>query len=102
MAMGGFTRLPYEGYAEAVDGLSLLETMLADQSSGLDLPAAVLLEVIQGEGGLNCASVEWLQRLERLCRQHDILLIVDDIQAGCGRSGHFFSFEEMGISYNFV
>lgn len=49
VAMGGFTRLPYEGYAEDVDGLSLLETMLSDQSSGLDLPAAVLLEVIQGE-----------------------------------------------------
>ncbi len=97
VALGGFTRLPYEGYAEDVDGLSLLEAMLSDKSSGLDLPAAVLLEVIQGEGGLNCASAAWLQRLDALCHEHGILLIVDDIQAGCGRSGRFFSFEGMGI-----
>ncbi len=57
---------------------------------------------MQGEGGLNVASVEWLKRLEEVCRKHDMLLIVDDIQAGCGRTGSFFSFEEAGISPDMV
>lgn len=96
------TRLPYEHYADGVDGLTLFEAMLNDHSSGLDKPAAVILEVVQGEGGLNAASDEWLQRLEVMCHQHDILLIVDDIQAGCGRTGTFFSFEPAGIKPDIV
>lgn len=101
MTMGGISRMPYEGYAD-IDGLTLLETMLNDNSSGLDLPAAVLVEVVQGEGGLNAASAPWLQRLASICKQHDMLLIVDDIQAGCGRTGTFFSFESMGIQPDIV
>ncbi len=93
----GITRIPYEGYSEGIDGLKLFEVMLNDNSSGLDKPAAVLLEVVQGEGGLNTASCDWLQKLSRICQQHDILVIVDDIQAGCGRTGTFFSFEPSGI-----
>lgn len=60
-------------------------------------PAGAIVEVIQGEGGVNAARPEWLQRLRELTREHDMLLIVDDIQAGCGRSGNFFSFEPSGI-----
>ena len=100
--LNGFTRLPYENYLAGLDSLALLEKMLNDNSSGLDKPAAVLLETIQGEGGLNCASTEWLQRLEKICHHHGILLIVDDIQAGCGRSGDFFSFEQAGIRPDMV
>lgn len=99
--LAGVTRLPYEGYA-GIDGLNLFETMLTDASSGLDKPAAVLLETVQGEGGLNVASNEWLQRLEKICRSNDVLLIVDDIQAGCGRTGTFFSFEPAGIKPDMV
>ncbi|GAA5189646.1 diaminobutyrate--2-oxoglutarate transaminase [Ferrimonas gelatinilytica] len=102
VGLGNITRLPYEGYAEGVDSLALFETMLDDGSSGLDHPAAVLLEVIQGEGGLNCATKTWLQRLQKICRRHDILLIADDIQAGCGRSGHFFSFENTGFEPDII
>ena len=76
--------------------------MLTDNSAGMDKPAAVLLETVQGEGGLNVASNEWLQRLSKLCKAHDILLIVDDIQAGCGRTGTFFSFEPSGIKPDMV
>ncbi|EGU34524.1 diaminobutyrate--2-oxoglutarate aminotransferase [Vibrio sp. N418] len=101
MPLAGVTRLPYEGYA-GIDGLSLFETMLTDASSGLDKPAAVLLETVQGEGGLNVASNQWLQRLEKICRSNDVLLIVDDIQAGCGRTGTFFSFEPAGIKPDMV
>jgi diaminobutyrate-2-oxoglutarate transaminase len=99
--LGGVSRIPYEGYA-GVDGLALFETMLNDNSGGLDKPAAVLLEVVQGEGGLNAASSQWLQKLTKICKQHDILVIVDDIQAGCGRTGTFFSFEPSGIKPDIV
>lgn len=91
-------RMPYDGYLGAhVDTLDYFEKMLLDPSSGMGRPAAVILETVQGEGGLNVARVPWLQRLEALCRQHEMLLIVDDIQAGCGRTGTFFSFEPAGI-----
>jgi diaminobutyrate-2-oxoglutarate transaminase len=63
----------------------------------MDEPAAILLETVQGEGGLNAASSEWLQQIEATARRHGALLIVDDVQAGCGRAGTFFSFENMSI-----
>ncbi|WP_417615312.1 diaminobutyrate--2-oxoglutarate transaminase [Oceanisphaera sp.] len=102
-SMADISRLPYDGYLGAgEDSLLLFETMLNDNSSGLDKPAAVLFEVVQGEGGLNASSVKWLQRLEKICRKHDILMIADDIQAGCGRTGTFFSFEPAGIKPDII
>lgn len=86
-------RLPYDGYLEGLDSVAYLEKLLVDNSSGLDLPAAVILETVQGEGGINVASAPWLRRLRTLTQAHGIVLIVDDIQAGCGRTGDFFSFE---------
>jgi len=101
--LSGVTSLPYDGYlGENTDSIELMEKMLADSSSGLDHPAAAIVETVQGEGGLNVASVEWLKHLEEVCRKHDMLLIVDDIQAGCGRTGSFFSFEEAGISPDMI
>lgn len=101
LGLSGVTRLPYDGYAD-IDGLALFETMLNDHSSGLDKPAAVLLETVQGEGGLNAASNSWLQKVAKICKAHGILMIVDDIQAGCGRTGTFFSFEPAGIKPDIV
>ena len=101
--LSGVTRLPYANYmGDEVDTLKLLETLLNDYSSGVDKPAAVILEAVQGEGGLNVASAEWLRRLEKICRKQDMILILDDIQAGCGRTGDFFSFEESGIKPDIV
>ena len=95
----GTAFMPYDGYmGDEIDTTEYLDKMLTDGSSGLDHPAAVIVETIQGEGGINVASNEWLRSLEIVCRKHDILLIVDDIQVGCGRTGTFFSFEEAGIS----
>ncbi|SKB73253.1 diaminobutyrate--2-oxoglutarate transaminase [Sphingopyxis flava] len=89
---------PYDGYyGPDVDTADLLEQRLADPSSGLDAPAAILVETVQGEGGLNAASPEWLRRIADIAKSHGALLIVDDIQAGCGRTGGFFSFEAMGF-----
>ncbi|QDU47325.1 Diaminobutyrate--2-oxoglutarate transaminase [Symmachiella dynata] len=96
--LNNVTFMPFDGYlGEDVDTLDYFERLLRDSSSGLDLPAAVVVETVQGEGGVNVASVEWLQKLEELCHEFEILLIVDDIQVGCGRTGTFFSFEEAGI-----
>jgi diaminobutyrate-2-oxoglutarate transaminase len=79
------------------DSLEQLETLLTDSHSGLDLPAAVILETVQAEGGVNVAPGEWLRGLRALCDRHDLLLIVDDIQVGCHRTGPFFSFEDAGV-----
>lgn len=99
----GSAFMPYDGYmGEHADSLDYFEKLLGDNSSGLDLPAAVIVETVQGEGGINVAGLDWLKRLERICRDHDILLIVDDIQAGCGRTGKFFSFEHAGIKPDIV
>lgn len=89
--------IPYENYTSGVNSLEYLTSILEDGSSGVDKPAAIILETIQGEGGINVASSDWLRRIAEIAATHGILLIVDDIQAGCGRSGDFFSFEESGI-----
>ncbi|SNS31325.1 diaminobutyrate aminotransferase apoenzyme [Sphingomonas laterariae] len=94
---------PYDGYyGPDVDTADLLERRLSDPSSGLDAPAAILVETVQGEGGLNAASPEWLRKIATIAKRHGALLIVDDIQAGCGRTGHFFSFEGMGVTPDIV
>lgn len=95
--------MPYDGYlGPDVNTIDFLRKSLEDNSSGLDLPAAVIVETIQAEGGVNVASFEWLRQLEQVCRDFDILLIIDDIQVGNGRSGDFFSFEAAGISPDMV
>lgn len=97
MDKAGVTRMPFDGYAEGVDSAALLEQMLADPSGGIDTPAAIMFETVQGEGGLNAASPEWVRRVAAVAKQHGALLIVDDIQAGIGRTGTFFSFEGMDV-----
>ncbi|WP_300380570.1 diaminobutyrate--2-oxoglutarate transaminase [Henriciella sp.] len=101
--LGGVTHLPYEGaFGDDVDTLEQIEMMLNNPSSGVDAPAAFIFEPIQGEGGLNAASNEWMQAIARLAKEHGALLIVDDIQSGCGRSGTYFAFEEAGIKPDLV
>lgn len=98
VALGDIARLPYDGYLGAdVDTLDLFEKMLDDPGSGLDLPAAVIVEAVQGEGGINVASAPWLRRLRAITEARGILLILDEIQAGIGRTGTFFAFEHAGI-----
>ena len=82
--------------------LSSIRTALTDGHSGLDRPAAIILETLQAEGGINPAPAAWLKGLQALCREHDILMIVDDIQVGCYRTGEFFSFEAAGIEPDMI
>lgn len=88
------TVLPYDGFLEDEDTSLLLERMLSP-GSGVAQPAAILLETVQGEGGLNAASPQWLTQVRRIATEVGALLIVDDIQAGCGRTGKFFSIEHV-------
>lgn len=97
LSLPDVTRLPYDGYVGGLDTAELLDQLLSDPSSGIDPPAAVLLETVQGEGGLNVASSTWLRRVAEIAARHGALLAVDDVQAGCGRTGTFFSFERSGI-----
>ncbi len=95
--------MPYDGYmGKDVNTLSFIESFLKDSGSGISLPAAVIVETLQGEGGINVASKSWLRGLEELCKRYGILLIVDDVQMGCGRTGPFFSFERHGITPDIV
>ncbi|WP_291013560.1 diaminobutyrate--2-oxoglutarate transaminase [Hydrogenophaga sp.] len=92
------TSIPFCGFmGDDPDTLGFFEAMLQDNGSGLEKPAAVIVETVQAEGGVNVAAIDWLQRLRDITAAHGILLIVDDIQVGCGRTGKFFSFEEAGI-----
>ncbi len=95
--------VPFDGFlGEEIDTLDVLEAMLDGGSSGMDPPAAVIVETTQAEGGLNVASDAWLRRLQTLCRRFGSLLIVDDIQVGIGRTGPFFSFERAGLDPDLV
>lgn len=100
--LGHTSAMPYCGYLGDGSSLDFLDQMIDDDGSGVDHPAAVIVETTQGEGGLHTASDEWLQRLEAICTSHGILLIVDDVQMGCGRTGPFFSFERAGITPDIV
>ncbi|MBK0418201.1 diaminobutyrate--2-oxoglutarate transaminase [Leucobacter sp. CSA1] len=92
------SKIPYDDYLDGeTPDLLWLERVLEDSGSGVDRPAAIIVETVQGEGGVRAARADWLRGLSELCRRHGILLIVDDVQAGCGRTGSFFSFEESGI-----
>ncbi|MEU6347343.1 diaminobutyrate--2-oxoglutarate transaminase [Streptomyces sp. NPDC046977] len=97
------TPMPYDGYPGVGEsGPRHLDRLLSDGGSGLDRPAAVIVETVQGEGGLRAVGAEWLRDLAEVCKRHEVLLIVDDVQMGCGRTGTFFSFEDAGITPDMV
>lgn len=98
VAGGDVAFVPYEdGPLGSFDSIALIERMLADSSSGFDLPAAVIVEPMQLEGGVYPASARWLRDLRAITERYGVLLVMDEIQAGCGRTGTFFCFEQAGI-----
>lgn len=101
--LSNVVRLPYDGFfGSDIDSADIISKLYHTPGSGYEPPAAIILETVQGEGGLNCARPQWLKKIERLCQDLGALLIVDDIQAGCGRTGTFFSFELAGISPDII
>ncbi len=97
MPLGGVTHIPAPYMYPQLDVISYMETLITDDHSGVEKPAAIVLEAVQADGGIYPMSAEFLQNLRALCDRHEILLVIDDIQAGCGRSGNFFAFEHAGI-----
>lgn len=97
------THLPFEnGPGGGMDHIRELRCALADSSSGLEKPAAVIVEPLQAEGGVNVASSQWLHAVEELAHENGALLIFDDIQAGCGRTGSYFSFDGMDLAPDII
>ena len=74
-----------------------IERSLRDSNAGVPLPGAVILELVQGEGGVVPARADFVRRLRALTRELDIPLIVDEVQTGCGRTGTWFAFEQYDI-----
>jgi diaminobutyrate-2-oxoglutarate transaminase len=101
--LSGTHFLPFEsGPWGSFDSMDLLSKMLSDRSSGIGLPAAVIVEPVQMEGGIYPASNEWLRKLREITSAYGILLILDEIQSGCGRTGTYFCFEQAGITPDLV
>ncbi|MDB5072325.1 MAG: diaminobutyrate--2-oxoglutarate aminotransferase [Candidatus Eremiobacteraeota bacterium] len=101
--LDGCTFVPYPaGPSGEFDALAYLERMFTDAHSGTELPASVIVETIQAEGGVYIPRDGWLAQLAALCRAHGVLLICDEIQTGCGRTGTFFAFERNGIAPDIV
>ena len=101
--LSGVHRALYDGYlGNEIDTSHILRKQLSDPSSGVDQPAAIIVEVVQGEGGLNAANCSWLKNISLIAADFGALLIVDEIQTGCGRLGSFFSFEDAHITPDIV
>lgn len=91
------THIPAPYMFEGLDTLNYLETILSDDHSGVDIPAAIVIETVQAEGGIYVFDPEWIRGIREICDRYKILLIVDDVQVGSCRTGPFFSFEKAGI-----
>ena len=81
----GFTHVPF-------NDLGALERVITDRT------AAIMLEPIQGEGGVHVADTKYLQAVRELCRQRDLLLVFDEVQTGMGRTGTLFAYEQLGVT----
>lgn len=110
--MGNVQFLPYPNEYRCAFGLDgaqsvtahmrYFESFLRDVESGFNTPAAVILEVIQGEGGVNPAPIEWLRHVRAVTRELGILLIIDEVQTGFCRTGRWFAYQHAGIDPDFV
>lgn len=79
------------------DTIKYMRELLEDDHSGYSCPAAIIIETVQQEGGIHVFSKEFLRDLRVFCTEYNILLICDEVQIGCSRSGTFFSFERADI-----
>lgn len=102
VALGNVTHIPAPYMFPELDVIAYMQRMLDDDHSGVAKPAALVMETVQAEGGIYPFEPEFLAKCRKFCDDNDILLLVDDIQAGCGRTGTFFSFERGGIKPDMV
>ena len=101
-SLADVTHIPAPYMFEGLDVIKYMQTLLDDDHSGVEKPAAVIMETLQAEGGIRPFSDEFLKDVREFCDKNDILMIVDDIQVGCCRTGTFFSFERAGIAPDMV
>ncbi len=101
-SMHNVTHIPAPYMFPELDTIAYIERLITDDHSGAEKPAAIILETVQADGGIYAFDAQWLRDLRALCTNHDILLIADDIQVGCGRTGSFFSFERAGIEPDII
>ncbi len=102
VALNDVVHIPAPYMFPELDTVKYMETLITDDHSGVETPAAIVVETIQAEGGIYIFDNEWLRRVRELCDKYGILLIVDDVQVGCGRTGDFFSFQRAGIKADIV
>ena len=97
VSLENVTHIPAPYMFKGLDTIDYMQTILDDDHSGIEKPAAIIIETVQAEGGIWVFEKDYLQRLRKLCDDNDILLIVDDVQVGNARTGTFFSFERANI-----
>jgi len=88
--MPGFYYVPYNDITALEDAIALLD-------GNERHVAAIMLEALQGEGGVRPGNLEYFQRLRQICDEKGILLIMDEVQVGMGRTGHYWGYENLGI-----
>lgn len=101
-SLNDVTHIPAPYMFEGLDVIQYMQMLLDDDHSAVDKPAAIVMETLQAEGGIRPFSDEFLRDVRAFCDKNDILLIIDDIQVGCCRTGTFFSFERAGIEPDMV
>lgn len=96
--------MPFSNYGNADTkwNLNYIENVLTDPESGIVKPAGMLMEVVQGEGGVIPSDDEWLRQVRRITKENDIPLMIDEVQTGLGRTGKLFAFEHSGINPDVV
>lgn len=97
VSLNNVTHIPTPYMFKDFDTIDYIDKILSDDHSGIEKPAAIIVETVQAEGGVHVFSNEFLKGIREICDKHDILMIVDDIQVGCARTGTFFSFERANI-----
>ncbi|WP_247396457.1 MULTISPECIES: aminotransferase class III-fold pyridoxal phosphate-dependent enzyme [unclassified Bradyrhizobium] len=98
----GLGLVPFDGYVGPVVSTDNLRKLLLDQYSGIDRPAAILVEAVQRNSGMNVAGKEWLRSIQAIAKETGAVLILDETEMGCGRTGQIFSFEFAGLSPDIV
>ena len=101
-SLNDVTHIPAPYMFEGLDVIQYMQTLIDDDHSAVSKPAAVIMETTQAEGGIRPFTDEFLRDVRAFCDRNDILMIVDDIQVGCCRTGTFFSFERAGIKPDMV
>lgn len=97
VSLDNVTHIPAPYMLGGTDTVAYAKMLIEDDHSGVEKPAAFVIETVQAEGGIQIFDVEFLKNIRAFCDENDILLIVDDVQVGCARTGTYFSFERAGI-----